>query len=205
MHDDDQWAAVQRLAEQIRTLVAQMIGTGSRTGALESAATHVAAATAELAPSPRVPDDLRWQDNLLVVRPFSPVMGGGNPLAPPMSVQKTGDTVTSHITFALPYEGPPGIVHGGVLALVMDEFLGRAVMETGLWGMTSTLQVRYRDPVPVGQPLVFRGWVADKPTERSIRAIGTAAHVDDPDKALIEAEGLFVYPRNGPPDLGPPL
>ena len=42
------------------------------------------------------------------------------------------------------YEGPPGLVHGGVAALILDQILGEAAGAGGKPGMTGTLTLRYR-------------------------------------------------------------
>ena len=59
------------------------------------------------------------------------------------------------------YEGPPGCVHGGVIALVFDELLGAANIAAGSPGMTGTLTIRYREPTPIRTEIrlesTFRG------------------------------------------------
>ena len=46
------------------------------------------------------------------------------------------------------YEGPPGYVHGGCVALAFDELLGMVNVLNGLGGLTGKLTVRYRRPDP---------------------------------------------------------
>ena len=48
------------------------------------------------------------------------------------------------------YEGPPGLVHGGVVALLLDQILGGAADHAGVPGMTGTLTVRYRKGTRLG-------------------------------------------------------
>lgn len=58
------------------------------------------------------------------------------------------------------YQGYPGIVHGGVIAAMLDEAAGRAHMgpvEAPRFMFTARLDVRYRKNVPVGQPLRLVG------------------------------------------------
>ena len=57
-----------------------------------------------------------------------------------------GDTVTGHVTFGRAYQGPPGQVHGGVIAGVYDQVLGLANFVVGRPGFTGTLSVRYVAP-----------------------------------------------------------
>lgn len=57
------------------------------------------------------------------------------------------------------YQSYPGIVHGGVVASALDEIAGRTVMGTQStrFMVTVSLRVKYRRPVPVGQPLRLFG------------------------------------------------
>lgn len=60
------------------------------------------------------------------------------------------------------YQGYPGIVHGGIVAALLDEVAGRAVMiEGGDENLMATLRltIRYRRPTPTETPLTIVGWV----------------------------------------------
>lgn len=60
------------------------------------------------------------------------------------------------------YQGYPGVVHGGIIAALLDEVAGRAVMiEGGDENLMATLRltVRYRRPTPTETPLTVAGWV----------------------------------------------
>jgi len=53
------------------------------------------------------------------------------------------------------HQGYPGVVHGGVVAAILDE-VGSRVMMAGApnrFGMTAKMEVRYRKPVPLATPL----------------------------------------------------
>src|SRR3954468_12879291 len=55
----------------------------------------------------------------------NPVTGPENALAPPLNLKKLPDrSVTGVATLGLQYQGPPGHVHGGVAALLLDDALG---------------------------------------------------------------------------------
>lgn len=53
------------------------------------------------------------------------------------------------------HQSYPGRTHGGVSAAILDETIGRAIMnlEPGIWGVTVELELRYKKPVPIGQSL----------------------------------------------------
>jgi len=57
------------------------------------------------------------------------------------------------------FQGYPGVVHGGIIASMMDEVMGRVFMGGGAtrFMVTAELKLRYRKPVPVGKPLILRG------------------------------------------------
>ena len=122
------------------------------------------------------------------------VMGLRNPFA---SVQPGDRTVGEdrhvryEITLGALYEGPPGLVHGGVCALVLDQLLGESAAVGGGPGMTGRLTLHYRRPTPLG-PLSLEGWL-DSTDGRKTVARG---EIRDPDgNVTVEAEGLFILPR----------
>lgn len=88
-------------------------------------------------------------------------------------------------------EGPPGHVHGGVLALVLDQLLGEAAASAATPGMTGTLSLRYRRPTPLGD-VSMEAWL-DRSVEYKTYIKG---HLKDADgNVTVEAEGLFLLPR----------
>ncbi len=118
----------------------------------------------------------------------SPLIGIANPLAPPIRLAVIGNKVEGRATFGVPYEGPPGYVHGGFLAASFDEVLGMAQSMTGNPGMTGTLTIRYRRPTPLLTELVFEAWV-DRVEGRKIFTHGTLSANG---QLTAEAEGLFI-------------
>lgn len=121
-----------------------------------------------------------------------PATGSENALAPPMVVRALEDgTVEGAVTLGLPYQGPPGAVHGGVSALLLDHALGVANHVAGRSGMTAELTLRYRRTVPLFRPLtVTAGQVSVH--GREIRAVG---EIRAEGTLRVSAEGLFRSPR----------
>ncbi len=110
------------------------------------------------------------------------------------------------------FQGYPGVVHGGVIASMLDEVTGRTLMhgDPPRFMVTARLSIRYRKPVPVGQPLRLIGH-AGKDSGRVAEAKGEilgadgtllaeadAVMVDIPESSLaavdLEALGWKVYP-----------
>jgi uncharacterized protein (TIGR00369 family) len=88
------------------------------------------------------------------------VCGRKNPSGLYMQFYDNGnDEVYSDYTVASRYQSYPGIVHGGILASMLDEVVGRvAIIGDHHHFMVSVrLQVLYRHPVSVETPLKIRG------------------------------------------------
>jgi acyl-coenzyme A thioesterase PaaI-like protein len=126
---------------------------------------------------------------------YNPVYGPGNPMAPPLDVAVSeGGRVTGRVTLGKAYEGPPGLVHGGFIATLLDHALARAARSAGHGGLTGTLTVRYRRPVPLGVPLVLEGRLETTEGRRATSR-ATLAAADDPITPLAEGEALLVALR----------
>jgi uncharacterized protein (TIGR00369 family) len=93
---------------------------------------------------------------------FCFVCGLDNPVGLKLAFYETSpDEVTAHWTPGREYEGFPGVLHGGIVASILDEAGGRVVMigDHTHFMMTATLDVKYRRPTPIGQPLTVVGRV----------------------------------------------
>jgi uncharacterized protein (TIGR00369 family) len=88
------------------------------------------------------------------------VCGRSNPVGLYMHFHDDGDCeVISEYTVPAHYQGYPGIVHGGVVAAMLDEVVARVSMigDHHHFMMSVRLQVLYRHPVPVETPLIVVG------------------------------------------------
>jgi hypothetical protein len=82
-------------------------------------------------------------------------VGRYNPCVPEYRIQVEQERASGTVTFPLAYEGPPGCVHGGFLALFFDCVIQHHNCEFGVAGKTTSLGVDYRRPTPILQPLQF--------------------------------------------------
>ena len=82
-------------------------------------------------------------------------IGAVQPVLPGLRHRVDGDRATGSVTFPVPYEGPPGIVHGGFLAVFFDCTVQHHNCEVGVAGKTTSLVLRYRRPVPLLTALSF--------------------------------------------------
>ena len=76
-------------------------------------------------------------------------IGDYNPCFPQYRLSCADGRAEGEVEFPILYEGPPGIVHGGFLALVFDCVLQQLNCDLGLAGKTATLNLRYRRPTPL--------------------------------------------------------
>ena len=122
-------------------------------------------------------------------RRSNPVSGPENPIAPPVDFVGCDDgSVMATVTLGPAYQGPPGCVHGGISALIIDHMMGLANHWGGRYGMTAHYELDYRSPTPLLQPLTFRCWVH----EVDGRKTWTHGTIHAGDRLCVEARGLFL-------------
>jgi acyl-coenzyme A thioesterase PaaI-like protein len=123
----------------------------------------------------------------------SPVCGQSNPLAAPLRMWADGELTRGEAVYGAAYEGPTYSVHGGVVAGAFDELLGVAQVASGNAGMTGTLTIRLRQPTPLGRKIDYEAGF-DRMEGRKIFAWGRSYADGD---LLVEAEGIFIVPKQG--------
>jgi hypothetical protein len=82
-------------------------------------------------------------------------VGAYNPCFPEYSIVVDGGRATGTVDFPIAFEGPPGLVHGGVLATFFDCVIQHHNCDVGVAGKTTSLLLKYRRPTPLGTPLRF--------------------------------------------------
>ncbi|OAT03524.1 thioesterase [Blastomyces gilchristii SLH14081] len=123
----------------------------------------------------------------IAVPPYAWTEAGGKSL---VSILYLGSDVSGH----------PGIVHGGLLATILDESLARCcfpALPNGI-GVTANLNIDYRSPAPAGSFFVVRA--------ETVKVEGRKAWVEGrietlPDEGrepvvVAEAKALFIEPKN---------
>jgi uncharacterized protein (TIGR00369 family) len=97
--------------------------------------------------------------------------------------------VRSTALLASQFQGWRGIAHGGIVMALLDEAMAHAAGFAGHRGVTASVNVRFRKPVPLERPIEIRGRVAWQ--RRNV--LGVEAKIsDDSGTLLAEAEGSFV-------------
>jgi acyl-coenzyme A thioesterase PaaI-like protein len=189
-------AAVGELGTALRELVDAAVRTEVSVDELAAATAEARALTERLRAEGRGLHDIATVDDPEIgERWYSPVYGPGNPVAPPLAATDSPDgRATGRATLGKPHEGPPGLVHGGVVATLLDHVLARAVRAAGRGGLTATLTVTFRRPVQLGVPLLATAELTGQDGRRTTASARLVAE-GDPGTTLAEAEGLFVALR----------
>ena len=121
----------------------------------------------------------------------NPVVGLRNAVAPRLVVHREEDgTAWAETVLGAAYEGPPGMVHGGISALFLDQLVGEAAAASGKPGMTGTLRLRYVAPTPLG-PIRFE---AKAERVDGIKAVVKGRSLVD-GRVCVEAEAIMILPR----------
>ena len=181
------------LTDAVRELMDATIHTEADQDAITAARTAIQAATDALRSRQR--DETQVVRYAVGGRPVvwsNAVIGLRNPIAPPLTIHhgEDGTQCWSDFTLNGAYEGPPGLVHGGVCALVLDHVLGEAASE-GLTKplFTGTLTVRFVRGTPLGR---LRAEAAVERTE-GVKSF-VSGHLLDAEGITVEAEGIFIKP-----------
>jgi len=183
---------LERLADAVRRVTNQIVLTGASPEQLLRAAEQVEAVAEMLAPV--TPE---WKLSVPAFLssghphdyfPFSPQIGLYNPLAPPVRVWLDDGVVRGEGNLDAAYEGPPGCVHGGIIASLFDELLGVANIQANVGAMTGTLTIKYRSPTPLKTDLTFTARHVGI-DGRKVRAEGT---IHAGDRLCAECEGIFI-------------
>ncbi|HZS13312.1 MAG TPA: PaaI family thioesterase [Candidatus Dormibacteraeota bacterium] len=85
--------------------------------------------------------------------------------------------------------GFPGVAHGGLVAAVVDDIMGRLAVLRRRWVVTARMEVRYRSAAPLGEPLRFEAW-ATRHRRMSMHAEARALLRDG--TLVAESSGTFL-------------
>lgn len=119
------------------------------------------------------------------------VIGIRNALAPPVLTRRDENgRISAQFVLGAAYEGPPGHVHGGVSAMVLDHLLGEAASPDRKPRFTGSITVRYLRATPLGP-------VRAEAIRTRTDGVKTycSGHIADAEGITVEAEGVFITPR----------
>jgi hypothetical protein len=107
-----------------------------------------------LDPGPRIGEEGAETQRVYLSHAFD--IGAFNPCFPEYEFDRIdAETAEGRVTFPVVYEGPPGLVHGGFLAVFFDCAIQHHNCATDLSGKTRSLSVKFRRPTPILTELRF--------------------------------------------------
>lgn len=190
----ESWAQKRRLADAMRRVISDLVLSDAPEEELAGAADALDRYADRLASHPRlkrvrgIPEAAN-AGNVAAFFDCSPLIGLANPLAPPITIGRSGEmTAEATVNFGSAYEGPPASVHGGFVAAAFDEVLGYVQSLGGNPGMTGRLIVHYRKPTPLHTDLRFEAQLIRIEGKK----IFTEGQLYAEGVLTAEAEGLFV-------------
>lgn len=120
-----------------------------------------------------------------------------NPVGMHLLFRREGDTITGRYTAPEHFRGGPGAVHGGILALLLDEYSCAAgYFLTGHLYVTGSLELRYERAARIGKELTVRAQITDQSHPR-YRVID--ARIEHEGEMLVRSTGRFfpIAPASG--------
>lgn len=98
-------------------------------------------------------------------------------------------TATARVRLTRVHEGPPGYIHGGIIATLLDEAMSKLNRPLNVLAMTRSLRVDYLKPSPLETTLLLVG----KHVKRDGRkVVHTAALMLEDGTVLAHGEGFFL-------------
>lgn len=101
----------------------------------------------------------------------------------------TGKRFVCDLRLGKRYTGPPGYCHGGIIATILDDAMGKLNKLRDVTAMTYKMTVEYRKPVPLNQPLRVESWELSK---RGRRLTHAAEIRNQAGTVLARSKGVFV-------------
>lgn len=117
--------------------------------------------------------------------------GGANPRGMQLTFEQDDASRRIRGAFRLgaEYEGGPGFIHGGIIATLLDEAMGKLNHFRGVRAVTAELTIEYLRPVPVGEDLLVEAYEIEK----NGRSLCHAGEIRNPSgQVLARARGRFV-------------
>jgi len=182
----------QPLTESVRALIDATIRTEVDAEAVAAAKVEIDAATARLR-SKQIDGafGVRYTSGGDRMAWGNPVIGIRNPIAPPLVIERDASgRVFTDFHLGAAFEGPPGHVHGGVAALVLDHILGEAASNGADPRFTGTITLRYLRTTRLGR--LHSEARIDRTEGVKTFAVG---HLADEEGITVEAEGVFITPK----------
>ena len=198
---NDNWQARRELAEALRALNAAVLTSDVPTEQLQSLAARLRDEATKVEANPRLFG--RWSfversglnksgEQADLLYEMSPAIGQSNAAALPMHIWVEDERVHARVKGDWSREGPFAHLHGGVIALLFDQFLGVAQRSVKSSGRTGTLSIRYHHPTPLNADLCLEAVV----TKVDGRKKFMVAELWAGELRTASCEGIFIADKN---------
>jgi uncharacterized protein (TIGR00369 family) len=92
------------------------------------------------------------------------------------------------------HQGYPGVLHGGIISALLDETIGRVLVQRDIWAMTAELKIRFLKPVPLEQPITVIGEMV-RLRSRTLEGKGEIRLADGTLAVSAEAKYILLPPE----------
>lgn len=124
--------------------------------------------------------------------PFCFACSGSNPMGLALRYTLAEDgSVSAPFLGHCALEGYPGVMHGGLVATLLDGAMTNCLFACGIQAMTAELQVRYAAAIAVAETLTVRAWL-----ESARHGLwGLRAEIQQGGQVKAHAHGKFLVPH----------
>jgi acyl-coenzyme A thioesterase PaaI-like protein len=99
--------------------------------------------------------------------------GKNNPIGMKLEFVKDGDGIRTQYKPDKMMQGWPGLLHGGIVATLLDEVMSNVAYATGKTCLTAEMNLRQRKPIDINETLVISAWI----TRHRSKIIETAGKI----------------------------
>jgi uncharacterized protein (TIGR00369 family) len=137
----------------------------------------------------------RWSKEIVLLKPNPAGLcfgcGGANERGMQLTYEQDDQArrIRGNFRLGAEYQGASGFIHGGIIATVLDEVMGKVTRFRGVHAVTAELTVSYLKPVPVDADLILEGYEA-KISGRNLFMIGEIRNAAG--QVLASGKGRFV-------------
>ena len=174
------------LGEAVRRLLEIVVRTGASPAELGAAAATIdeiaASLTAQIVRQDAAVEPGSYRASMSLVG------GRSHPAAPQLTLDPTPDGAVGDVIIGPVFQGGPGLVHGGILALLIDHAMGHVANRLAGPAMTVRLTLRYRRPTPLGVPLT----VAARLDRVDGRRLHLSASITAHGQVTVAADAIFL-------------
>ncbi len=136
-----------------------------------------------------------WSKKIVLLKPNPANLcfgcGGANQRGMQLTYEQddAAQRIRGNFRLCAEYQGGAGFIHGGIIATVLDEVMGKVCRFRGLHAVTAELSIEYLKPVPVDADLVVEGYEVEM-AGRNLFMVGEIRNIAG--QVLARGKGRFV-------------